>query len=267
MQKHRKILMTSVVNFAGPSENAVHVTHTRYTTLMQEIEAALHARTGFALATLNLDHIVKLQRDLAFHKAYLAQTHVVADGNPIVWLSRQAGRDVDLIPGSELVEPLAEMAARLNIPVVFLGSTKQTLDAADKVLSAKYAGLELACKIAPPYGFDPEGNDATAALAEIARSGAGLCFLALGAPKQELLAARGRALAPHCGFVSIGAGLDFIAGTQKRAPRWVRRLALEWLWRMLENPGRLMGRYAACVAILPSLVRSARHARKASTAQ
>ncbi len=253
--------MTAIVDFSGPSEGAVHITHAGYAALMEEIEAALRARAGFALATLNLDHIVKLQRDPSFHAAYLAQTHVVADGNPIVWLSRQAGREVELIPGSELVVPLAQMAGRLGVPVAFLGSTVQALDAAARALQAQCPELEVVCKIAPAFGFDPEEDAAAAALSEIAASGAGLCFLALGAPKQEQLAARGRTIAAECGFVSIGAGLDFIAGTQKRAPLWVRKNALEWVWRMLRNPGRLAGRYMACIAILPGLIRAARQAR------
>jgi UDP-N-acetyl-D-mannosaminuronic acid transferase (WecB/TagA/CpsF family) len=59
------------------------------------------------------------------------------------------------------------------------------------------------------------------------------------------------------GFASIGAGLDFIAGKQPRAPLWVRRLALEWLWRALSSPRRMLPRYARCVAILPGLMREA----------
>jgi len=150
--------MTAVVDFAGPSEGAVHITHAAHATLMGEIETMLQARAGFALATLNLDHIVKLQRDPAFRAAYLAQTHVVADGNPIVWLSRQAGRTVELIPGSELVVPLARMAARLGAPVAFLGSTTETLDATAQALQAQCPGLEVVCKIAPPFGFDQTGT-------------------------------------------------------------------------------------------------------------
>merc|ERR1712034_123912 len=103
-------------------------------------------------------------------------------------------------------------------------------------------------------GYDPDGEAAAADLARLAGDGAGLCFLALGAPKQERLAARGRDLAPRTGFVSVGAGLDFIAGHQRRAPRWVRKLAMEWLWRMASNPRRLAGRYAACALTLPGLV-------------
>ena len=82
----------------------------------------------------------------------------------------------------------------------------------------------------------------------------GLCFVALGAPKQERFAAYGRSIAPSVGFASIGAGLDFVAGHQHRAPLWMRRLALEWLWRMLTNPLRLVPRYAKCFAILPRQV-------------
>ncbi|KIC45457.1 WecB/TagA/CpsF family glycosyltransferase [Tateyamaria sp. ANG-S1] len=259
--------MTQVVDFAGPSDSMVHVTHSDRATLMSEVEAAVQAGEGFSMATLNLDHIVKLRRDPTFLAAYKAQTYVVADGNPIVWLSRQAGREVELIPGSELVVPLSQMAGRLNVPVAFLGSTVETLDAAEQGLRARCPGLNVVCKIAPPYGFDPDGDVAVAALKEVASSGAGLCFLALGAPKQERLAVRGHALAPKCGFVSIGAGLDFVAGAQKRAPVWVRKLALEWVWRMLGNPGRLAGRYMACIAIMPGLFRSARQAGKAFTAR
>ncbi len=100
-------------------------------------------------------------------------------------------------------------------------------------------------------GFDPQGQDARAMLAMVQALGPGLCLVALGAPKQERLAALGRQLAPEVGFASVGAGVDFIAGTQRRAPVWVRAMALEWLWRALSAPRRLVPRYAACAAILP----------------
>ncbi len=86
---------------------------------------------------------------------------------------------------------------------------------------------------------------------------AGLCLIALGAPKQEMFAARGREQAPGVGFVSIGAGLDFLSGHQVRAPRFMRMMAMEWLWRALQSPGRMIPRYLRCFAILPGLVRQA----------
>ena len=84
-----------------------------------------------------------------------------------------------------------------------------------------------------------------------------MCFLALGAPKQEKFAARALRTLGSVGFVSVGAGLDFIAGAQTRAPRLVRSLALEWLWRLLGDPRRLAPRYATCAAIMPSLALNA----------
>ncbi|MFK7942827.1 MAG: WecB/TagA/CpsF family glycosyltransferase [Paracoccaceae bacterium] len=250
--------MTDLVAFSAPQEGAVYLTHATRADLLKDVEAHMLEKRGFAVATLNLDHIVKLKRDPVFRAAYLAQTHVVADGNPIVWLSGMAGREVELIPGSDAIRPIVEIAARTGTPMSFLGSTEETLEAAGEALKREFPGLQIAAAIAPPYGFDPDGESAAAALEEIEASGAGLCLLALGAPKQEQLAARGLERAPSVGFVSIGAGLDFISGQQKRAPVWVRKLALEWLWRMLSNPARLAGRYLSCIVILPGLVRAAK---------
>ena len=117
--------------------------------------------------------------------------------------------------------------------MALVGATKETLRDAAAELEARHAGLRVVCKIAPPMGFDPEGEGADEIALALRDCAAGLCFLALGAPKQERLAARLADRVPSCGFVSIGAGLDFIAGSQTRAPLWVRRLALEWVWRML----------------------------------
>ena len=86
-------------------------------TLLADLARRFRMGQGFAVATLNLDHVVKLSRDKAFLEAYRAQTHVTADGNPIVWLSRLAGQPVSLIPGSELIEPLVALAVEHKVPV------------------------------------------------------------------------------------------------------------------------------------------------------
>jgi N-acetylglucosaminyldiphosphoundecaprenol N-acetyl-beta-D-mannosaminyltransferase len=222
--------------------------------LEAEVTTRLATGQGFALATLNLDHLVKLAADPGFRAAYQAQDLVVADGNPVVWLARLARQPVDLLPGSDLVIPLAVLAARGGHAVALVGSTDESLRRAGAALRAAVPGLTVACTIAPPFGFDPEGPGADAILREVESSGARLCFIALGAPKQELFAARGRSVAPHVGFASIGAGLDFLSGSQTRAPLWVRRLAMEWLWRLLSQPGRMLMRYLHCFRILPGHV-------------
>lgn len=239
----------------------IHVTHPNRDVFLDDLAARLAAGQGFTVATINLDHAVKLRNDPDFAAAYAAHTHVVADGNPIVWLSRLAGRTVDLIPGSELIDPLCARTATAGVPVALVGSTDDTLAAAAAALEARHDGLQVAIRIAPPFGLDPDSPQTEAIARELSASSAGLVFLALGSPKQERLAARFQKSLPNTGFVSIGAGLDFIAGTQVRAPAWVRRLALEWLWRMLGNPRRLAARYGACIAILPMLTVRALRAR------
>lgn len=231
--------------------------------LMSEVRRRFRMGEGFALATINLDHLVKLAEDAEFARAYAAQDLVVADGRPIVALSRMANRPLELLPGSDLVFPLSALAAESGVKVALVGSSDQALSDARQMLEAQTPGLSVVWTHAPAYGFDPGGEAAAAILAELAARGVGLCFLALGAPKQEMLALRGRELAPSVGFASVGAGLDFLGGHQVRAPRWMRRLGLEWLWRMLSDPVRLVPRYARCAAILPGQVAAARRLRRA----
>lgn len=246
-------------------DTRIEVTTPTWEMLLAELRKKLSRRTGFAVATINLDHLVKLRRDGAFRAAYAQHDIIVADGNPIVWLSHLARRPVELIPGSDLIEPLATLAAELGISVAFFGSRAEVLESAARELQKRHPTLKIATRIAPPMNFDPTGDVAKRLLEEIMASGAGLCLLALGAPKQERFAAFGRTHAPELGFVSIGAGLDFLAGSQTRAPRIMRVLALEWLWRMMLSPQRLAARYLSCAMILPTEVVAALRLRAPPT--
>ncbi|NDR57067.1 WecB/TagA/CpsF family glycosyltransferase [Pseudoruegeria sp. M32A2M] len=246
----------------GGTQFSVPLTHATAADLLADFERLLVGGKGFAAATVNLDHLVKLRQSDAFRQAYSGHSHIVADGNPIVWLSRLSGRPVNLVPGSELIEPIAEIAARTGIPVGFFGATENSLESSALELERRYPGLNVASRIAPPDGFDPSGEGANACIAEMARSPARLWLLALGAPKQEIFAVRAWQRIPDRGFLSIGAGLDFISGEQVRAPALIRALALEWAWRMVSNPRRLAPRYARCAAALPSLASAALKQRR-----
>ena len=222
--------------------------------LSAAVQQRFAARRGFALATINLDHLVKLGADLAFRNAYAGHDLIVADGRPIAWLSKLAGNPVSVLPGSDLVFPLCRLAVAQGVSVALVGSTKTALDDARRVLTTKIPGLQVVLCLSPSQGFDPAGGEADDVLQAVVDSGARMCLLALGAPRQERLAHRGLERAPDVGFVSVGAGLDFLGGHQTRAPAWARRFALEWLWRALSSPKRLGPRYLRCIAILPAQV-------------
>ena len=219
--------------------------------VLAEITARLRAGRGFSLATINLDHLVKLRRSAAYRQVYAAQSLIVADGNPIVWLSKLAGKPVSLVPGSDLLLPLLRCAAAEAMPVAFFGSSPQVLGLAAERLQRQVPGLNIVWTGAPPMGFDPTSPEAHRAVQEMQAAGARLCIISLTAPRQEAFAALGHDLAPEIGFCGFGAGLDFVAGQQTRAPKWVRAIAMEWLWRALSAPRRLLPRYASCAAILP----------------
>jgi exopolysaccharide biosynthesis WecB/TagA/CpsF family protein len=238
--------------------------------LFRAIGDRMAERRGFALATLNLDHLVRVRSDPVFRAAYGAQDFVTADGRPVAWLARLQGRSVELLPGSDMILPLARLCgarpppgarrgppegAVRHHPVALLGSQDEALRGAEATLRREVPGLDICFRKAPSQGFEPESEDADRLLRELAESDAALCFLALGAGKAERLAARGRRLAPGIGFVSIGAGLDFLSGHQKRAPHVFRKTGFEWLWRTVQEPRRMIPRYARCFAILPALIR------------
>jgi len=229
--------------------------------LLDQVRSALRAGRGFAIATLNLDHLVKMRRSKDFAEAYAQHSFVVADGRPVVWLSHLSGNPIELAPGSDLVVPLTRLSAETGAKVALVGSTDEVLQSTGDALAEIAPGLTIGPKISPAFGFDPTGEEAQDILKELNDSGAQMCFLALGAPKQEQFAALGRKLAPRVGFVSVGAGLDFIAGSQTRAPAWVRAIAMEWLWRALCSPVRMVPRYARCFAILPGLTLRALYTR------
>jgi exopolysaccharide biosynthesis WecB/TagA/CpsF family protein len=225
-----------------------------WASLERQISGRINAREGFSLATVNLDHLVKLRTDHRFRDAYAAHDLVVADGNPIVWMSRLASRPVELIPGSDAILPLVKIATRHRRSIALVGSTESTLRDSKRYLEEQVPGAHIVATIAPPMNFDPTGASADQVIEALREKKVDLVFLALGAPKQELFSAYARAQLPSVGFASIGAGLDFFAGTQKRAPVWVRAVYMEWLWRVSMQPKRLMPRYAKCFTILPTEV-------------
>lgn len=125
---------------------------------------------------------------------------------------------------------------------------------ATEELKRRVGELDVVGTYAPCASFNPESPEADTAIERIRQSGARLCFVALGAPRQEIFAARCLEFAPGVGFVCVGAALDFLAGTQVRAPRFFQEHGLEWLWRLSSNPQRLAARYLRCAAVLPRLV-------------
>jgi len=205
------------------------------------------------VVTPNVHHIVKLQ-ELGddFKSKYCTAWRVYCDSRVLSRLARACGVKLSVITGSDLTAALVQRASALKLKVATIGPSQS--DCAKLV--ARFPGLQLSSHT-PPMGFINSEKEIEKCIDFVTKSDAGLIFLAVGMPQQEILARR---LMEHGGVkgvgLCIGASIDFLTGKQVRAPLWVQQSGLEWLHRLLSQPGRLAGRYLAeCPKIVPLVIK------------
>lgn len=164
-------------------------------------------------------------------------------GQPVRWaLNLLCGSGLATrVYGPDLTLAVCETAAREGLPVFLYGSTATVLDRLAEELVGRFPGLVIAGKRAS--AFRPIDEDQQAAIAaEIAASGASICFVGLGCPRQEnfIDAMAARAGVPMAG---VGGSFEFIAKTKPSAPDWMKAAGLEWVFRLASEPGRLWRRF------------------------
>ena len=215
-------------------------------TLEETLAYCRKAMTGSEsryIVTANVDFTTQAYDDPDLRKIVFFADLVVCDGMPLVWLSRLFGyRLRERVAGSDMVPHLLQTCAQLRYPVYFLGSDLATLAEAKEIVEKRYSGLSVVGMDSPPIGAVVEwDNDALCEKMRV--SGAKLLLVCLGCPKQErwIFANHKEAGIPLS--IGVGASLDFITGKQKRAPRWMQKIGLEWFWRMASSPRRLAARY------------------------
>jgi N-acetylglucosaminyldiphosphoundecaprenol N-acetyl-beta-D-mannosaminyltransferase len=208
------------------------------------VDGELAAGRGGWIVTANLDHLRRLRSAADFQACYAAADVAVADGMPLVWAARLQGTPLPArVAGSDLIFSLSAMAGTSRRRVFFLGGDPGTADAAAAQLAAQGPGLVVAGTDCPAFGFERDPAALAALRARLAASAAELVFVALGSPKQELLIAQLRGVLPQAWWIGIGISFSFVTGDVVRAPRWLQRLGLEWLHRLVQEPRRLAKRY------------------------
>lgn len=206
------------------------------------------------VVTPNLDHAVQLRENERLRAAYRAAALVLADGMPLVWASRFTNRPLpERVTGSDLT-PRVLAALPEGTRVFLLGGSEAAAEAAERNIRQRYAGLALVGRLSPPRGFEHDAGWSTRIVDAISESRAQVVVLGLGAPKQELWAHAHAEQLPATVLLCVGATIDFLAGTVSRAPRWMQKTGLEWIHRLLGDPGRLLRRYARDAWYLPRLL-------------
>jgi exopolysaccharide biosynthesis WecB/TagA/CpsF family protein len=209
---------------------------------------------SFFVCTLNLDHLVKLREDSAFRRVYSEAEIVTADGYPIVFLAGLDRVPIERVTGVDLVAALCAAAALRDFSIFIVGPDAEANTRCARRLQADIPTLRIGGAAVAPLKFDPTGEDAIALVETIRRSGAKLCFVGLGAPKQETFAALVTRCVPGAAFIPVGAAIEYIAGTKRRAPHSFQRAGIEWTWRLMAEPRRLAGRYARGASLFLGLL-------------
>lgn len=208
------------------------------------------------VVTPNVDHVVKLQSLPAMQAAYQGASLVVADGWPLVAASRWLGQPLpERVAGSDLVPELLSIGNHMpGFRVFLLGGAPGVGERAAERMGHRWPNVSIVGISSPPPGFEVDTAETEQVINAINRAAPQLLIVGLGAPKQEIWLSQNAARINAPVAIAAGATIDFLAGVQTRAPRWVQRLRLEWLFRLASDPGRLAGRYAKDAVVFPRLV-------------
>lgn len=197
---------------------------------------------GHQIATINADFVVKSLHDAELRRILQEADMATADGMPLVWSARLLGVPIEgRVTGADMVPALAGRAAQKGYSLYFLGAAPGVAQKAAEILQQQYPSLKIA-GIAAPSPEEVQAEDSTI-IAECKAVNPDILLVAFGNPKQEKWIYRHAHELGIPVMIGVGGTFDFIAGVTKRAPYWMQQCGLEWVYRLLQQPGRLWKRY------------------------
>jgi len=192
-------------------------------------------RQSAQIATVNPEFLMRARQDAGFEAVLRRAALFIPDGIGIVWaarLRRSALRE--RVAGSDLVPRLAREASEHGWRVFFLGAAPGVAQAAASILAGRHPGLQ----IAGCHAGSPAPEEEAGIVRRVKEARTDLLLVAYGAPKQDLWLARNLEHTGAAVGIGVGGSFDFVAGVSRRAPRWMQRIGLEWLHRLIQEPGR-----------------------------
>lgn len=232
--------MTEQLKYYSILGTKINVTDMEKT--VRYIEEHLEELKGHYICVSNVHTTVTAYRDPQYRAVQNGAVMNIPDGKPLSIVQRAGGeREAGRVPGPDLMPEIFRLSEEKGYRHYFYGSTQKTLDALQKRLSEQYPAMNIVGMYSPPFRPMTEEEDREA-VERINAAKPDFIWVGLGAPKQE------KWMADHdgrvCGvMLGVGAGFDFHAGTVKRAPKWMQEICMEWLYRIGQDPKRLLIRY------------------------
>jgi N-acetylglucosaminyldiphosphoundecaprenol N-acetyl-beta-D-mannosaminyltransferase len=203
--------------------------------------ALLDIKATIAIAAVH--SVVDAQSNMAAKRAMADATLCVPDGVPLVWLLRLCGfRNVSRVFGPDLMIDVSREMATRNLSAFYLGGMPGVADELAGRLENSFPGLQRAGTYSPPFG-EPRIQEKRKIVDMINGSDAHIVWIGLGSPKQECWMNEFRSLLNAPVLIGVGAGFDYNTGRLTRAPKWMQKCALEWVYRLVQEPRRLWRRY------------------------
>lgn len=211
--------------------------------VLERARRAMANRESMFICTANVDHLMTLQRDAGLRRAYGLAAVVTADGAPVLWASRVLGRPIrERVTGADLAPALCGLAADAGGGVFLLGGPPDRAADTRRRMMARMPALRKLDVYSPPFGFENDPSEMDRIDREIASAAPDVLLIALGSPKQERWYAQRGAAHRIPVAIGCGAAVDFMAGRKRRAPLWMQRGGLEWLYRLIREPRRMWRR-------------------------
>lgn len=206
------------------------------------LDKQLDRLRGRYICVSNVHTTVTAYRDEKYRAVQNGSALNLPDGKPLSIVQKWMGyKDAGRVPGPDLMPEIFALSEKRGYSHYFYGSKPETLDALEKRLKEQYPGLNIVGMYSPPFRPLTQEEDRDV-VRRINEAKPDFIWIGLGAPKQEFW------MAAHEGVFSgvmlgVGAGFDFHAGTTKRAPMWMQEICMEWLYRITQDPKRLLKRY------------------------
>ena len=210
--------------------------------LVDYLDSNIRLLSGDYICVSNVHTTVTAYEDPEYLKVQNGGIMAIPDGGPLSSVGQKRGfKNMKRTAGPSLMGEIFKISAEKGYRHYFYGSTDKTLEKLYSVLTETYPGIQIAGMYSPPFRPMTEEED-KASVERINETEPDFVWVGLGAPKQE------KWMAAHQGrvnglMVGVGAGFDYYAGNRKRAPEWMQKRNLEWVYRLIQDPKRLFGRY------------------------